>query len=240
MRMILSQSSLSVLRNGIGRSQPALLTSSQIGPSSTSTLETASLTEAASPTSTAYILIAAWGASFAVSSPPCGLMSKIAILQPSSASRSVSPRPIPCPPPVTTATFPDRPFNAALPCRLSFVQHFPREGGIRDRHPVLSSCGRPVLQRISALRIHLARDDRLHDLDRAARNLDHPRIRIGSGDRIFPHIAPATKQLQAFVHRFAVQFGGEHLRHRRIDRVELALHEERDALVGKDTRDSRL
>ena len=31
--MILSQSSLSVFRNGIGLSQPALLTSAQIGPS---------------------------------------------------------------------------------------------------------------------------------------------------------------------------------------------------------------
>src|ERR1700740_772624 len=97
----------------------------------------------------------ACGASFAVSSPPCGLMSKIAILQPSSASRSVNPRPMPCPPPVTTATFPDRPFNADL---LSLVVllaladdlGIPEEGGLSGRSVLLDF--------ESALRIHLPRD----------------------------------------------------------------------------------
>src|SRR3546814_9995794 len=44
---------------------------------------------------------------------------------------------------------------------------------------------------------HLARNDRLHDLDRAARNLDDARIGIGAADRIFPHIAPAAEELEA-------------------------------------------
>src|SRR6266481_7270017 len=78
----------------------------------------------------------ACGASFAVSSPAFGLMSKTATLQPSSARRSVSPRPIPCPPPVTTATFPDRPFNADLPCCLLFLscRTPPHEGRLQRRH----------------------------------------------------------------------------------------------------------
>src|ERR1700740_2790677 len=151
----------------------------------------------------------ACGASLAVSLPACGFMSKIAILQPSSASRSVSPRPIPCPPPVTTATFPDKPFNAALPCLSFFSCRISPEKArfgtsIPRSETRFSSRGRPVLQRDSALRIHLARDDRLHDLDRATRNFYYPRIRIGSGDRIFPHTAPAAEQLQAFVDGFAV------------------------------------
>src|SRR4051794_11588522 len=132
----------------------------------------------------------ACGASFAVSWPACGLMSKTATLQPSSARRSVSPRPIPCPPPVTTATFPDRPFNADLPCRLSFLlcRTPPDEGGLQaggicaPASPLGLRGRRPaLLQRKSVLRIHFSRDDRLHDFDRTAGDLDYPRIRIGPG-----------------------------------------------------------
>jgi len=63
----------------------------------------------------------AFGASF------CGLFaalwieSKTATLQAFFGRRSVSPRPIPCPPPVTRRPFPVKPFNADLPCRLSFL-----------------------------------------------------------------------------------------------------------------------
>src|ERR1700756_3701445 len=145
----------------------------------------------------------AFGASFAVSSPVCGLMSKIATLQPSSARRSVNPRPIPCPPPVTMATFPDRPFNAHLPCRLSFLSC----GGLACRR-----CARfssrdhlVLLQRKSVLRIHLPGDDRFHNLDRSAGDLYNPRICIGPGDRIFPHIAPAAEQLQTLVDGLTVK-----------------------------------
>src|ERR1700676_4427608 len=191
----------------------------------------------------------ACGASFAVSSPAVGLMSKIAPLQPSSARRSVSPRPIPCPPPVTTATFPDRPFNADLPCRLSVLSwRMPPECGNAVgtgipawRRACSSLWRRPVLlQRKSVLRIHLPGDDRLHDLDRTAGDLDYPRIGIGPGDRIFPHVAPAAEQLQTFVDCFAVKLGGEHFGHRCIDGIELALHEQRDASVGKDACNSGL
>src|SRR3546814_918057 len=86
---------------------------------------------------------------------------------------------------------------------------------------------------------HLARNDRLHDLDRAARNLDDARIGIGAADRIFPHIAPAAEELEALVRGLAMKLGGDHLRHRGIDRIEFALHEQNDTLVGKDTRHHR-
>src|ERR1700741_2968671 len=101
----------------------------------------------------------ALGAIFAVSPPACGLMSKIATLQPSSARRSVSPRPIPCPPPVTMATLPDRPFNSCLP--VSFVVL-----AVQSEAPCFGSRGHLVLlERKSMLRIHLSSDDSLHDLD---------------------------------------------------------------------------
>src|SRR4030095_14069605 len=248
MRMILSQRSLSVFRNGIGRSQPALLTSSQIGPSTASTLVTAALTEAPSPTSTVYVLMTACGASFAVSSPACGLMSNTATLQPSSARRSVNPRPIPCPPPVTTATFPDSPFTETLPCRVSLLlARTARSSGImalpvlQRALAALSSRERAVLlQRKSVLRIHLPRDDRLHDLDRTSGDFYDPRIRVSPRNRIFPHISPAAEQLQTFVHRFAVKLGGEHFCHRGVHGIELAFHEQRDAFVGKDACDGGL
>src|SRR5215470_876189 len=133
------------------------------------------------------------GASFAVSSPERGLMSKMAILQPPSARRSVKPRPMPCPPPVTTATFPNSPFTADLLCVVCRGAVPPMKAALKPQIGCRSSSrGCPVLvQRKSALRIHLPRDDRLHDLDRAAGDLDHPCIGIGAGDRIFPHIAPA-------------------------------------------------
>src|SRR5207245_10982073 len=110
-------------------------------------------------------------------------MSKMAILQPSSARRSVSPRPIPCPPPVTTATFPDRPFNAALPCRLPFLsRRMSPDGGnaVGTGSPARQKagsglCGRPVLlQRKSVLRIHLPGDDRFHDLGRTGGDVYFP------------------------------------------------------------------
>src|ERR1700735_2311778 len=142
-----------------------------------------------------------FGASFAVSSAASGLMSKIATLQPSSASRSVMPRPMPWPPPVTTATFPDRPFTFISLVELVF--------GRRQRY-----CRSAAFRyRMSVLREHLPRDDRFHDLDRSAGDLDHPGVGIGAGDRIFPHIAPAAEQLQALVDRFAMQFRGEHFCH---------------------------
>src|SRR6267143_1691441 len=143
----------------------------------------------------------ACGASFAVSSPAFGLMSKTATLQPSSARRSVSPRPIPCPPPVTTATFPDRPFNADLPCRLSLLLAGAARSSpnmvlpVSQRAPAaFSSRGRAVLlQRKSVLRIHLPRDDRLHDLDRTSGDFYDPCIRVGPCNRILPHISPAAE-----------------------------------------------
>src|SRR6516225_2592372 len=148
----------------------------------------------------------AFGASFAVSSPTCGLMSKIATLQPSSARRSVNPRPIPCPPPVTMATFPDRPFNAHLPCRLSFLscggQCMP---GAQKGARFNSRDHLVLLQGKSVLRIHLPGDDRLHNLDRSAGDFYNPRICIGPGDRIFPHIAPAAEQLQTLVDGLTVK-----------------------------------
>src|SRR3546814_3871946 len=59
---------------------------------------------------------------------------------------------------------------------------------------------------------HFARDDRLHDLDRTAGDLDDARISIGAADRIFPHIAPATEELETFIRRLAMQFRRHHLR----------------------------
>src|SRR5437867_6832195 len=190
----------------------------------------------------------ACGASFAVSSPACGLMSNTATLQPSSARRSVNPRPIPCPPPVTTATFPARPFNEALPCRLSLLLAHAARSSLNMALPVsqrtpaaFSSRDRAVLlQRKSVLRIHLPRDDRLHDLDRTSGDFYDPRIRVSPCNRIFPHIPPAAEQLQAFIHRLAVKLGGEHFCHRGVHRIELAFHEQRDAFVGKDACDRRL
>src|SRR6185295_16443008 len=162
MRMILSQRSLSVFRNGIGRSQPALLTSTQIGPSSASTCATALSTEARSPTSTVQVVIADFGASFAVSCPASGLRSKIATLQPSSASRRVMARPMPWPPPVTIATLPDKPLksHSLVLRRIGRCFVWAADASRPARSAALG-------ERKTTLREHLAGDDGLLDLDRS-------------------------------------------------------------------------
>src|SRR5271165_5414987 len=86
---------------------------------------------------------------------------------------------------------------------------------------------------------HVPRDDGLHHFDRTACDLDDARISIGPANRVFPHVTPATEQLQALVDRFAMQFRRDHLRHRGVHRVELPLTEEIDALVGEDARHGR-
>src|SRR5712671_2101259 len=238
MRMILSQSSLSVFRNGIGRSQPAVLTRTQIGPSSASTCATARSTEARSPTSTAQVVIADFGASFAVSCPASGLISKIATLQPSSASRRVMARPMPWPPPVTIATLPDKPLKVSLPC---FATHWPTVlFGEANWRPADQSRSTALGQRETTLREHLASNDRFHDFNRSARDLDNPGVDIGAGDRIFTHISPPSEKLQAFIDGFAMKFGGKHLGHRGVHRIQLSLHEKRNTFIGKNAGDGRL
>src|ERR1700674_3242646 len=80
---------------------------------------------------------------------------------------------------------------------------------------------------------HLSADDVLHHLDGAAGDLDDAGIGVGAGDRILPHVAPAAEQLQTFVDYPAVHVGQPHLGHRRVHGVELALHEDFDALVDE-------
>src|SRR5882672_9480437 len=133
-------------------------------------------------------------------------MSKIATLQPSSASRRVMARPMPWPPPVTIATLPDKPFKSHSPG----LRHFGRPscgGGIFGaRRPcALTALG----ERKTTLRKHLTGDDGFHDLDRSARDLDDPGVDIGARDRILRHIAPAAEQLQAFIDGFAMKLRGE-------------------------------
>ena len=109
--MTLSQNAGSVARNGCGLSQPALLTRTHTGPRSASTAATAASTPAKSLTSTCQVLTVASPASAAVSSPAAVLRSKIVTLQASSARRSTNALPMPCPPPVTIATLPAKPFT---------------------------------------------------------------------------------------------------------------------------------
>src|SRR5712691_1088563 len=157
-------------------------------------------------------------------------MSKIATLQPSSARRRVIARPMPWPPPVTIATLPDKPFKVSLPCfalvlrRVGRLLCLAKSAGARRLavSPALGQCE-------SALREHMTGNDRFHDLDGSSGDLDDPGVDIGAGDRIFAHIAPAAEQLQAFVDGFAMQLGSKHLGHRGVHRIELSLHEERNA-----------
>src|SRR5712664_1440388 len=165
-------------------------------------------------------------------------MSKIATLQPSSASRRVMARPMPWPPPVTIATLPDKPLNVSLPW---FATHWPP---VLSWRAPLAPAGREGLTALgqceTTLRKHLAGNDRFHDLNGSARDLDDPGVDIGARDRILRHISPTSEQLQAFVDRFAVKSGGKHLGHRGVHRIQLSLHEERNALIGKNAGDGCL
>src|SRR6187397_1928242 len=108
-------------------------------------------------------------------------MSKIATLQPSSASRRVMARPMPWPPPVTIATLPDKPFNSHSPGLRRFGRLFSLGGPI-GRPPAVCHQWRSAAlgQRKTTLREHLAGNDGFHDLDRSARNLDDPCVNIGA------------------------------------------------------------
>src|ERR1700719_2490357 len=127
-----------------------------------------------------------FGASFAVSCPASGLMSKIATLQPSSASRRVMARPMPWPPPVTIATLPDKPLTSHSLVLRRIGRCFVWSTGRPAGSPALG-------ERKSTLREHLAGDDGFHDLDRSARDLDDPGVDIGARDRVLRHIAPAAE-----------------------------------------------
>src|ERR1700682_1955882 len=161
-------------------------------------------------------------------------MSKIATLQPSSASRRVMARPMPWPPPVTIATLPDKPLKVSLPCLRRIGRLFYSAGPTGARRRAISTA---LGQRETTLCEHLPGNDRLHDLNRSARDLDNPGVDIGAGDRIFTHISPPSKELQAFIDGFAMKFGGKHLGHRGVHRIQLSLHEERNTSVGKNTGD---
>src|SRR5258705_2179368 len=111
-------------------------------------------------------------------------MSKIATLQPSSASRRVMARPMPWPPPVTIATLPDKPLKShSLGLRrfgrLSWSSVLSRQDPWRPpaernqpRSTALGQCK-------TTLREHLSGDDGFHDFDRSARDLDDPGVDIG-------------------------------------------------------------
>src|SRR5882724_12163886 len=165
-------------------------------------------------------------------------MSKIATLQPSSASRRVMARAMPWPPPVTIATLPDKPLKVSLPRFATLwppvlFWRAPLAPAGRARSTALGQCE-------TTLRKHLASNDRFHDLNGSTRDLDDPGVDIGARDRILGHIPPASEQLQAFVDRFAMKFGGKHLGHRGVYRIQLSLHEERNAFIGKNAGDGRL
>src|SRR3954452_17563509 len=98
-------------------------------------------------------------------------MSKIATLQPSSASRRVMARPMPWPPPVTIATLPDKPFNSHSLVLRRVGRCFVLAAGL----------GRPagsaaLGEREPTLREHLTGDDGFHDLDRPTGDLDDPGV----------------------------------------------------------------
>src|SRR5215207_8853317 len=118
-------------------------------------------------------------------------MSKIATLQPSSASRRVMARPMPWPPPVTIATLPDKPFKSHSLGLRRFGRLSCAGGALAPASRIQSTA---LGERKTTLRKHLARDDGFHDLDRSACNLDDPGVDIGTRDRILRHIAPAAEQ----------------------------------------------
>ena len=62
---------------------------------------------------------------------------------------------------------------------------------------------------------------------------------IGTGNRVFPHVTPATEQLQALIDHFAVHIAQPHLGHGRIDGVQLAFNEIGDALVDEGATNNR-
>ena len=106
MSRILSQNSSSVFTNGMKSSQPALLTTTSIGPRSDSTEAIADLTESSEVTltSTAITSSPPPESSFAVCSATSRFRSAMATRKPASASEAAMPRPMPWAPPVTKAT----------------------------------------------------------------------------------------------------------------------------------------
>src|SRR2546425_8860044 len=112
-----SQVSSWLFTNGSILSQPALLTSTSIGPSCFAVSATASRTEAPSVTSM-VTAIAPRPISAAVAAAVAGSMSATATFAPSAARRSAIALPMPLPAPVTSATFPSSPFMMRLLRRL--------------------------------------------------------------------------------------------------------------------------
>src|SRR5947208_8679265 len=112
-----SQVSSWLFTNGSILSQPALLTSTSIGPSCFAVSATASRTEAPSVTSM-VTAIAPRPISAAVAAAVAESMSATATFAPSAARRSAIALPMPLPAPVTSATFPSSPFMMRLLRRL--------------------------------------------------------------------------------------------------------------------------
>ena len=75
---------------------------------------------------------------------------------------------------------------------------------------------------------HLAGDDRLHDLGRAAVDGLHPGVGVGPRDRVLGYVAVAAEQLQAPVEHLVLHLGCPELGLGRVDRGQLA----RVQLVG--------
>jgi hypothetical protein len=95
------------------------------------------------------------------------------------------------------------------------------------------------LTRLQSTFKHFARENHLHDFDRAACDFDNARIRIGAADGVIPNITPAAKELQTLVDRFAMKLRGRHFEHRSGHSIEFSGHKKRYAFVGKDPRHNR-
>src|SRR5712692_5548906 len=79
-------------------------------------------------------------------------------------------------------------------------------------------------------------DHLLHHLVRAAANADQPRIDEGARGGVLPAVARAAEELHAGGRDVLLHGGGEHLRHRDVERRVLAAHHPADAAVREFLR----
>src|SRR5216683_5654760 len=78
---------------------------------------------------------------------------------------------------------------------------------------------------------HVAGDDRLHDLGRAAVDGLYPGVGVGARDRVLGHVAVAAEQLQAPVEDAVLHLGRPELGLGRVDGGQRARVQREDRLV---------
>src|SRR5258708_18305509 len=83
-------------------------------------------------------------------------------------------------------------------------------------------------------------NDVFHDFEGPTGELHLPDVSVRPRDRVLPHIAPATEELEALVDDLDAICNRGELAHRGVNRVEYSLQMEVDAAIDKHTLSSRL